>query len=209
MNSPIRYYGGKGNLTQYLLPLIPSHRCYCEVFGGGASLLFAKPPSRVEVYNDIDSDVVAFFRMFHDPEAFEMFKRKCYYTPYSREICFEYRNTWKEQTDPTERIYRWFCVNRMMFGGRIRDSRKGGWSCSTTQGGRLKIIVDKLDEYVERLRDVQIDNRSWEVVLDVYDSPDTFFYLDPPYPVVTRTDANAYNYEMCSVGHERLIEAVR
>ena len=115
MRSPIRWFGGKGNFTQHLLPLIPEHKCYCEVFGGGASLLFAKPPSKVEVYNDIDGDVVAFFRLFHDPVAFKEFKRKCHYTPYSRQLYKEYQQTWREQTDPTERIYRWFVITRMSF----------------------------------------------------------------------------------------------
>ena len=69
MGSPIRWYGGKGNFVQHLLPCIPPHKCYAEVFGGGGSLLFAKERSPVEIYNDIDGDVVTFFRLFHDPVA--------------------------------------------------------------------------------------------------------------------------------------------
>ena len=64
MRSPIRWFGGKGNFTQHLLPLIPDHHCYCEVFGGGASLLFAKPPSqRLRSTMTLDGDVVAFFKL--------------------------------------------------------------------------------------------------------------------------------------------------
>ena len=63
MRSPIKWFGGKGQMTKKLLPLIPEHVTYVEVFGGGASLLFAKPPSKVEVYNDLNSGLVNFFRV--------------------------------------------------------------------------------------------------------------------------------------------------
>ena len=177
MRSPIRWFGGKGNFTQHLLPLIPEHHCYCEVFGGGASLLFAKPPSKVEVYNDIDGDVVAFFKIFHDPEALEVFRRKCFYTPYSRELFFEYQNTWQEQTDPIERIYRWFILNRMVFSGRLSDKTRG-WSCASTGGNvhQMKHVINNLDVFADRLRDVQIDNREWGKVVQVYDDSTTLFY---------------------------------
>lgn len=58
MRSPIWWFGGKGNMVAKLLPLIPPHRTYVEPYGGGASLLFAKNPSPVEVYNDLNQAVV-------------------------------------------------------------------------------------------------------------------------------------------------------
>ena len=129
MRSPIKWFGGKGRFTQHLLPLIPEHHCYCEVFGGGASLLFAKPPSKVEVYNDLDGDVVAFFRLFHDPEAMKEFKRKCHYTPYSREEYKHFQQTWRE-SQGVERIYRWFMITRMSFNA---DPPKTQWVFSGTK----------------------------------------------------------------------------
>ena len=206
MRSPIRWFGGKGNFTQHLLPLIPDHKCYVEVFGGGASLLFAKPPSKVEVYNDIDGDVVAFFRLFHDPEAMKEFKRKCFYTPYSREWYLECRDTWREQKG-IERVYRWFIVVRMQFSGRMYE---GGASLASTQNraAETRDLVDNLDSYVNRLRNVQIDNRSWEHVIGLYDSPATFFYLDPPYIHQTRSDGRGYDHEMSDDDHDRLINVL-
>lgn len=76
LRSPIIYFGGKGNLVKKLLKFIPRHYTYVEVFGGGASLLFAKEPSKVEVYNDIDGEVVNLFRVLRDKEKFEEFYRK-------------------------------------------------------------------------------------------------------------------------------------
>ena len=210
MRSPIKWFGGKGHFTQHLLPLIPPHRCYCEVFGGGASLLFAKEPSKVEVYNDIDGDVVSFFRLFHDPEAMKEFQRKCHYTPYSRQLYFEFRDSlYNEGLEPSERIYRWFIVQRMAFNAST-NGKKTGMSLShqRAKSSQMKYDIDHLDMYAERLREVQIDNRSWEVVIDCYDSPYTFFYLDPPYVHDTRLTTNAYAHEMADFQHEVLVEAL-
>ena len=63
MNSPITWYGGKHHMVKHLLPLIPRHTCYAEVFGGAMNVLLSKPESKVEYYNDLNSDVVNFFRV--------------------------------------------------------------------------------------------------------------------------------------------------
>ena len=84
MRSPISWFGGKGNMTSKLLPFIPDHITYVEVYGGGASLLFAKPPSKVEVYNDLNYDLVNLFRVIRDPSKFEKLQTMLSLTPYSR-----------------------------------------------------------------------------------------------------------------------------
>ena len=102
-------------------------------------------------------------------------------------------------------------MNRMVFSGRVRDSRAGGWSCSVKIGKahQMKHIINNLDVFADRLRDVQIDNREWDKVIQVYDDSTTLFYLDPPYLPETRRDSKAYNHEMSREDHERFIEAVR
>ena len=208
MRSPIRWFGGKGNFTQHLLPLIPEHHCYCEVFGGGASLLFAKPPSKVEVYNDIDGDVVAFFRLFHDPVAMKEFKRKCFYTPFAQDWYVECRDTWKCQTDSVERAYRWFVTLRM---ARYADMNNPSitFAHQRDRAGWFKQIVDSMDEIVERLRSVNIENQDWKEIFRRYDAPHTVFYLDPPYLPSTRASDNYYEHEMSDNDHHELIDALK
>ena len=93
LRSPVRWYGGKGNMVKKLLKLIPEHKIYVEVFGGGASLLFAKEPSPIEIYNDIDEGLVNFFRVLRDPEKFGKFYAKAVLTPYSRAEFYYCRDT--------------------------------------------------------------------------------------------------------------------
>ena len=69
LNSPIRWVGGKSRFRKYIIPLIPEHTCYVEPFAGGGWVLFGKPPSPVEVLNDIDQELINFFRTLkHKPE---------------------------------------------------------------------------------------------------------------------------------------------
>src|SRR3954471_23822281 len=95
LRSPITWFGGKGMLARKIAPLFPPHHCYVEPFCGGASCLFAKPPSPVEVINDLDSDIVTFFRVLRDPQKFEAFYRLAALTPYSREEYCRHRANWR------------------------------------------------------------------------------------------------------------------
>lgn len=61
ISSPIKWWGGKKYQLKHILPLIPQHTCYVEVFGGARHVFFAKPPSEVEIYNDLDGRLVNFF----------------------------------------------------------------------------------------------------------------------------------------------------
>lgn len=105
-----------------LLPLMPPCRRYVEVFGGGASLLFARAPAEVEVYNDLDEGLADFFRVLADPKLFKKFHRRVGLLPSSRAIYNEYRRTWREQSDRVERAARWFVVARQSFGGSFGAS---------------------------------------------------------------------------------------
>ncbi|MBV6573885.1 DNA adenine methylase, partial [Acinetobacter baumannii] len=80
----IRYHGGKFRLSDWIISFFPNHNVYVEPFGGGASVLLNKEPSRVEVYNDLDDDVVNFFKVLRNKELAKQLAEAIYLTPYSR-----------------------------------------------------------------------------------------------------------------------------
>ena len=193
-------------MLHHLLPLIPAHKCYVEAFGGGGSLLFAKNPSKTEIYNDIDSDLVKFLRIFRARgDDFEELKWKSRWTPYSIEEYVEFKHTWRNY-EGVERYYRWFAVIRMSFNGTFGQ---GGCSLSPqrNKARQMRECVDNFEEVADRLRDVQLDNRDWTEVLEKYDTPSTFFYLDPPYLPSTRS-SGGYWHDMSEFEHEVLVETL-
>lgn len=211
LRSPIRWFGGKGRMTGKIVPILEDipHRFYCEPFGGGASVLLAKRPRRVETYNDIDSNLYNFFCVISDPVLFPKFKERVRWLPYSRQLYNEYRNSWHDESDPVSRAVKWYVVARQSFAGRFNS----GWGSVITSSSRNRAstasgwqtALTDLTKIHSRLQRVQIENANWDVILDRYDTPNTLFYCDPPYIHSTRKNKR-YVHEMADADHERLVE---
>ena len=210
MRSPIIIMGGKGMLKSKILPYLDVPcKTYVEPFGGGASVLLARDPAPIEVYNDIDSDIVNFFKMLRDD--FAEFQRLVSLTPVSREEYYFCRDTWKDCEGP-ERYRRWFVVARNSFGGIFGSS----WGSSVTLSSRGMAsttskwlsIIELLPEISDRLLRVQIENQDWRTILKRFDRKETLFYLDPPYVHSTR-NSGEYNFEMSDADHVELIERIK
>jgi len=213
LRSPIKWFGGKGSMTAKIVPLLNqiAHKYYTEPFGGGASVLLAKPPAQVETYNDLDSALYDFFMTLADENAFERFYRKVAVLPYSRQLYNECRADWRAQTERHERVWRWYVVARTSFGGHFETSWGTVVSTSTrgmaeTTSGWLSAL-DMLPRIHERLQRVQLENAPALRILERYDTPDTLFYLDPPYPTSTRKDGG-YAHEMTDEDHAALVDAL-
>jgi len=201
-------------MTKKLIPLVPKHRIYVEVFGGGASLLLAKEPSLVEVYNDLDAGLVNLFRVLRDPALFAEFRRHVQLTPYSRGEFYRYRELWRAgqaPADPVENAVAFFVLARQNFGGRFGNS----WGVTVTQSSRGMAstvsawlsAIDLLPEVAERFLRVQIECLDWRRLLPIYDTAETFFYLDPPYLPSTRKGGQ-YTHELSESDHEDLVDAL-
>jgi len=199
------YYGGKFYLLPYLLKVIPNHHCYVEVFGGGGYLLLNKKRSRVEVYNDINGDVVNLFKVLRD-NGDELIRR-LKYTPYSRRLVEEIR-TKTEFSDDIERAWVYFILLNQTFNAKGRIS---GFAYGRVKNHAsvFKSIVDKLNAIVERLRGVVIENLDWRECVERYESENTFFYMDPPYPSETRKDKIVYEYEFTRKDHIKLRDHIK
>lgn len=178
--SPLRFIGGKSYIADWIVSNFPPHKVYVEVFGGGASVLFAKPRSKIEVYNDIWDDLVCFFRVLRDnPEGLKNYLR---YLPYSRNEFERYREKWlkREFRDEIERAAAIFYLSRSSIDG---DFLSSGFSSSIKRNSSesYRETIESLEEFSERLRGVIIENLDFRDLIPKYDSRDTLFYCDPPY----------------------------
>jgi len=204
--SIILWFGGKGQMLAKLRPILGAwaHKRYVEPFGGGASVLLDKSPVDVEVYNDLNEGLVTLFRVIADPEKFGRFHRRVIFLPYSRALYNEYRETWQDTEDEIDRAVRWFVVARMSFAGYFGSSF--GTATTTTFRGMAGTsscwltCLSRLPAFHKRLARVQVEQQDWRIILDRYDSLETLFYLDPPYPSDTRK-VGEYIHELTAEDH--------
>ena len=190
------YLGGKQALVPKLLPLIPEHVCYVEVFGGAAALLLNKPASLIEVYNDLDSQLVNLFEVIrNDVEAF---LRRADFLLYSRELYQRWQNDIEEglqPEDPVERAVRFWYVIRSAFGAHPSK----GWAFQRERPRNSARVIQNalanLQAIHERLKDVEIDHLDFRRCIKNRDAPSTCLYLDPPYLETEQYRAGSFTLE--------------
>jgi len=177
------YPGNKARHSEWILQHLPDHECYVELFGGAAGVLFNKPRSKIEVYNDLNGDIPHFFEVLRDKgDELQEWLRN---VPYSREVYDDWATEYYEGFRPDsdiERAGRFFALRYMQFGGLIDE--KGTFAYQTpprSAGKQFTNKVDRLYEFRERLRGVEVENHSAFEVIDRRDHPETIFYADPPY----------------------------
>lgn len=203
------WYGGKFSHLEWLLPHLPATKQYCEPFAGSAAVLLNRLPSAVETYNDLDGEVVNFFRVLRDQK--DDLVEAIGLTPFSREE-FSLACELDSTASPLERARRFYVRARQVRTGLAQTATVGRWAnCrNTSRAGMSGVIsrwlggVEDLPAISERLLRVQIENRPAEQVIELYDDPDTLFYCDPPYVHETRGDSKAYGYEMSDEEHRSL-----
>ena len=210
--SPINWFGGKGIIKSWILEHFDGypHHIYVEPYGGGASVLIAKEPAPVEVYNDLNGALVDFFLVLADPKRFKQFQRVVSGLPHSRKMFYDFRSEYAKEKDQIVRVAKWFYVARKSFSGCFG----GSWShniAASAHGmpghcSKWLTVMDRLPEVHARLQRVQIEHLSALQILEKYDSPQTFFYLDPPYILETRKGGKIYEHEMTDADHEALVE---
>jgi len=165
----IAYYGGKRRLLKYILPLIPEHKVYVEPFVGGGSVYFAKPRSEVEVISDINQPLIEFYRTIRDISDIDTYP----------DLSLNVVQTIQEKLDapiitPSDKIANYIIS---MCNGFIsgKSEKKVVWKHNINRK------MESIYKYRDRLRSTTIHNLSYQHIIEQYDSPDTFFYLDPPY----------------------------
>lgn len=195
MKTPITYYGGKQSMVNNIVPMIPKHKIYCEPFFGGGAVFFSKPLSYLEVINDTNDRLITFYEVMRD--QFEELNDMICDTLHSESLHLIARDIYHNRTEASKVQIAWafWVVTNMSFAGSIY----GGWKwCNGSKGSHSgRVIRNRRNDFSslkDRLRDVQISKRDALEVIQKRDTPETFFYLDPPYPGATQ--AHYYGYSM-------------
>lgn len=217
MNVPFAIYGGKHYYAEPIIAAFPEHRVYVEPFGGAANVLLRKPHSEVEIFNDLDSEIVNFFRVLVDESAFGRLRRMLDLTPHSRET-FERAVEALISDDRVERAYRFFVLVRQARGGLGTGKvTKSAFSVSTRKRNDMAenvskwlSAVDGLGDVAARLKTVEIEHLPAVDLIRKYDAPDVLFYADPPYVPETRSGGrtDTYRHEMCVEDHAELLDVL-
>ncbi|MBO4451099.1 MAG: DNA adenine methylase [Bacteroidaceae bacterium] len=207
------WYGGKYSHLDWLLPYLPSCHHYCEPFGGSGAVLINREPSPVETYNDLDGEVVNFFRVLRN-DSDELI-RQIALTPFSREE-FAIACDIDTSLSDMERARRFYVRARQVRTGLAQKASLGRWAnCkNTSRSGMSGVIsrwmggVTQLEDIANRLLRVQIENRPAIELIKLYDDEKTLFYCDPPYIHSTRGDNKAYGFEMTDEQHIELAQVL-
>lgn len=175
--APFGWVGGKKQLKKKIVSLIPPHKTYVEPFAGAASVFWAKEPSAIEVLNDIDPDLMRFYRDISSTD-------KCNISRLAKK--FDELKEKDGKLTPCEFLSEVVCSfgnKRKYYVGR------GAWGTLSDSAcyNNAPQFRHYLPEYDERLKSVKLHNKDWQEIVEQYDAPDTFFYLDPPYHSTTRS----------------------
>lgn len=212
----LRYHGGKFRLSSWIRGFFPPHQVYVEPYGGAGSILMTKEPAYAEVYNDLDGDVVNFFRVLRDPVQRANLCELMALTPFSRQ---EFEDAYEPTEDPVERARHLAIRAGMGYGSsggtkentgfRIDSGRK--WSTDFAQWQKYPEVIASVGD---RLAGVLIENRPATSVMMQHDAPTTLHYVDPPYLFSTRngyqwTSDKYYRHEMTDWDHMNLLGALK
>jgi DNA adenine methylase len=210
VRTPLTYYGGKQQLAERIVALMPPHKVYFEPFAGGAAVLFRKPRAQRETINDVDRRVMRFWRALRERPA-ELAEAVAL-TPYSRtewEDC-------KASPDPEDDVE---AARRFIAWVDQSFSREGtGWSPPSIlfdrrgrwQAGVWENLPDKLVMAATRLAGVALENGDALDLIPRYDQPDAVIYCDPPYAPETRLEpAKGYRHDVDADFWPRLVEVLR
>ena len=208
----MRYHGGKWRLAKWVISHMPEHRKYVEPFGGAAGVLLQKEPSYCEVYNDLDSEVVNFFRVLRDPALSQKLIEACVLTPYARA---EFELAYESTDDPVELDRRMVVRASMGFGSAGATKNTTGFRIDTER--KYSTAMHLWSRYPEniaalgqRFSAVLIENRPAISVLQSHDADDCLHFVDPPYlpEVRARAKEKLYFHEMSREDHQELIEVL-
>lgn len=195
IKTPISYYGGKQQMLRHILPLIPEHNLYCEPFCGGAAVYWSKAPSKVEVINDMNDELINFYIVLKT--RFKELQKEVKCTLHSRKL---HKKAWDIYQYPNEydqiiRAWALWVLSSQSYGSQL----SGSWGFDKRKSSMAKKVTNKKRQFTEILQErielTQIECRDALDVIRLYDTPNTFHYLDPPYPNTHQAHYKGYTMQ--------------
>lgn len=174
----VPWIGGKRRLARHILPLFPVHTCYVEPFCGAAALFFQKEPSKVEVLNDVNGELVALYRVVQ--HHLDEFVRQFRWALTSRQMFQWLKAQPPEPLTEIQRAARFFYLQSLAFGGKV-VGQNFGVSTETPHRINLLRLEEDLSAAHLRLANTVVENLPWRKAVERYARPTTLFYCDPPY----------------------------
>lgn len=210
---PIKWWGGKQNLIKYILPLLPSENTYdtyTEVFCGGAALFFSKNPVMNEILNDLDGQLINFYRVLRHPVGSKKLKRQIDGTLYSRAEFNRAKavNKAPQAYGRVTQAWALFTLCNLSKMAKRKDfengiiNKKNKNDRQRPKGFNIKKKIDYA-AIQARMETVIFENRDALKVLQQYDHAAAFHFIDPPY-IGTIQEYNADKYT--EVEYEQLLQ---
>lgn len=201
----LNYYGAKQQMLKYIVPYLSiKHDVFIEVFGGAGTILLNKRRSKNEIYNDVDSELVNFFRVIRDKQKLEKLKNFINNTPYSREEFYYFKKILDKTPLSWERAAKFYYLHMCSFSGIGK-----AFNVSFKRHPKLLYeIAEKLDLVRDRFKGVFIENKSYEDIFSLYNDSNILYYMDPPYTKESRANYGDYKFEMDSEKQSQFLKEV-
>jgi DNA adenine methylase len=194
LKTPITYYGGKQSMAQHIVPLIPQHKIYTEPFFGGGAIFFAKEPSQVEVINDLNGEIVNFYKVVCTDfwRLNEMIQSTLHSRQQYEEAMIVYRHP--NLFDPIKRAWSFWILTQQGYVSKI-----GSWGYDKSENRMPKAINNKKIAFDQKVR-FRLENATIECndalkVIVSRDSEETFHYIDSPYVETNQGHYSGYTQE--------------
>lgn len=204
----LRWFGGKWIMSSWIVSHFPDHHVYLEPYGGGASVLLKKWKAPIEIYNDLDDDLVNLFRILRDPSQAQKLGHLVGLTPFSRS---EYERSFIPEEDSIEQARKFLIRSYFGFGGgngakspRSTGFRKG-FRRSQSPADDWANWPKSINAFTDRLKGVTIEKSDALNLIVRCDTDKTLTYADPPYPHSTRSKRRLRNYKIEMTDEDHIV----
>jgi len=204
IKAPFAYPGGKSRSIPHILPELPYTGVYIEPFGGSGAVLLAREPSKLEVFNDRYSGVVAFYRCIRDEDKLNRLIDRLELTLHAREEFVYCKFNWEKTEDDVERAALWFTMMTYSFASIGRNFGRST-STKSVMCKKMETRLKRFPHVHARFKNVQVENQDWFDCMRDYDQPSAVFYCDPPYVDAYK---GTFKHEMPISEHRRFLDFV-